>query len=41
MILERIKRSRIVPVVVLDDVESAEPVAEALLKGGMTGVVVR
>lgn len=35
MILERIERSRIVPVVVVDDVESAEFVAEALLAGGM------
>jgi 2-dehydro-3-deoxyphosphogluconate aldolase/(4S)-4-hydroxy-2-oxoglutarate aldolase len=33
--LERIIRSRIVPVVVVDDEESAEPLAEALLAGGL------
>jgi 2-dehydro-3-deoxyphosphogluconate aldolase/(4S)-4-hydroxy-2-oxoglutarate aldolase len=33
--LERIERRRIVPVVVLDDVESAEPLAEALLAAGL------
>ena len=33
--IERILAKRIVPVVVLDDVESAEPLAEALLAGGL------
>jgi 2-dehydro-3-deoxyphosphogluconate aldolase/(4S)-4-hydroxy-2-oxoglutarate aldolase len=33
--LERILAKRIVPVVVLDHVESAEPLAEALLAGGL------
>lgn len=33
--LERILAKRIVPVVVLDDAESAEPLAEALLAGGL------
>ncbi|MES2660779.1 MAG: bifunctional 4-hydroxy-2-oxoglutarate aldolase/2-dehydro-3-deoxy-phosphogluconate aldolase [Verrucomicrobiota bacterium] len=33
--LERILAKRIVPVVVLDKVESAEPLAEALLAGGL------
>lgn len=32
---DRIFRRRIVPIVVLNDVESAEPLAEALLAGGM------
>jgi 2-dehydro-3-deoxyphosphogluconate aldolase / (4S)-4-hydroxy-2-oxoglutarate aldolase len=35
MILERILAKRIVPVVVLDSVEHAEPLAEALLAGGL------
>jgi len=33
--IDRILAKRIVPVVVLDDVESAEPLAEALLAGGL------
>lgn len=33
--IERILAKRIVPVVVLDHVESAEPLAEALLEGGL------
>lgn len=33
--IERILAKRIVPVVVLDDAESAEPLAEALLAGGL------
>jgi 2-dehydro-3-deoxyphosphogluconate aldolase/(4S)-4-hydroxy-2-oxoglutarate aldolase len=33
--IDRILAKRIVPVVVLDDVESAEPLAEALLEGGL------
>ncbi|MEI7911825.1 MAG: bifunctional 4-hydroxy-2-oxoglutarate aldolase/2-dehydro-3-deoxy-phosphogluconate aldolase [Verrucomicrobiota bacterium] len=33
--LERIVRKRIVPVVVVDDAESAAPLAEALLAGGL------
>lgn len=33
--LDRIHAKRIVPVVVLDDAESAEPLAEALLEGGL------
>jgi len=33
--LERIERGRIVPIVVLDDVEAAAPLAEALLAGGL------
>ena len=33
--IERIQAKSIVPVVVLDDVESAEPLAEALLAGGL------
>lgn len=35
MILDRILAKRIVPVVVLDSVEHAEPLAEALLAGGL------
>ena len=33
--LERIERGRIVPIVVLDDVDAAAPLAEALLAGGL------
>ena len=33
--LDRIHSKRIVPVVVLDDAEAAEPLAEALLEGGL------
>ena len=33
--LERILSKRIVPVIVLDRAESAEPLAEALLAGGL------
>jgi 2-dehydro-3-deoxyphosphogluconate aldolase / (4S)-4-hydroxy-2-oxoglutarate aldolase len=33
--IDRILAKRIVPVVVLDDAESAEPLAEALLEGGL------
>ncbi len=33
--IDRILAKRIVPVVVLDSVESAEPLAEALLAGGL------
>lgn len=33
--IDRIRAKRIVPVVVLDSVESAEPLAEALLAGGL------
>ncbi len=35
MIIDRILAKRIVPVVVLDSAESAEPLAEALLAGGL------
>ena len=35
MILERILAKRIVPVVVLDSADHAEPLAEALLAGGL------
>lgn len=35
MILERISARRLVPVVVLDSAEDAEPLAEALLAGGL------
>jgi 2-dehydro-3-deoxyphosphogluconate aldolase/(4S)-4-hydroxy-2-oxoglutarate aldolase len=34
-VLERIARRRIVPVVVLEQVELAEPLAETLLKAGL------
>ena len=33
--IDRIHAKRIVPVVVLDDAEAAEPLAEALLAGGL------
>jgi len=33
--IERITRSRVVPVVVLQNAEDAAPLAEALLKGGL------
>ena len=34
-VLEKISKIGIVPVVVLDDAKDAEPLAEALIKGGL------